>query len=268
MSSLPPPPPPPSGPPPSGPLPQPPAAVPPPAYGAPQPGLPQPPAKSGMNGCAIAAIVLVVLLVLGGVGVFVVGAVVINKGKDKLEQATGGNLDLTVGDCPVLSNSKAKELFGANAEATTIPLEGLIGFAFDDRVLRDSDSCWVNNADQQSLIVLHHREGGDARAAYQKERDLAQPTSQDQGGGLTLENEGYFDKDVSGLGDEAFCTGSSLSGATGVLVRKGDRLLYLSISPGPDEFDPSQLGTKPDSAVITNETLCNKAQDAARSIIG
>jgi hypothetical protein len=167
-----------------------------------------------------------------------------------------------------MSNSKARELFGANAEASTMPLQNLIGFAFDNRVLADSQSCWVNNADSQGVIVLYHREGGDAHGRYQQEHDAAQPTSKDQGGGLTLENEGYFDKDVSGLGDEAFCTGSNLSGATGVLVRTGDRLLYVSIQPGPDEFDPSQLGTKPDSGVITNETLCDKAQNTARAILG
>ena len=134
MSSLPPPPPPPPG----GSLPQPPpasaAAA---AYGAPQPGLSQPPAKSGMSGCAIAAIVAVVLIVLGGAGVLVLGVFVLGKAADKIED------NVTARDCPVLSNSKAKDLFGDERRSHDDPIGKSDRFAFDNRVLRDSDSCWV-----------------------------------------------------------------------------------------------------------------------------
>jgi hypothetical protein len=51
-------------------------------------------------------------------------------------------------------------------------------------------------------------------------------------------------------------------------VRQGDRLLYVSIQPGPDEFDSSQLGINSDTGVITNEKLCGDAQTAARGILG
>jgi hypothetical protein len=220
-----------------------------------------------MSGCAIAALVLVGLLVIGGIGVVVLGTVVFHKAKHKLDEATGGG-GLVPHDCPVLSNAKARDLCGANAEASTIPLENLMNVALDSRVLADSASCWVTNADNERTIILRHREGGDAHARYQQEHDAAQPTSQDKGNGLTVENEGYFDKDVSGLGDEAFCTGLSLSGATGVLVRSGDRLMYVSVTLGPDEFAPSDLGTKPDSGVITNDKMCDAAQQAARAIVG
>jgi hypothetical protein len=140
----------------------------------------------------------------------------------------------------VLSNSKARDLFGPNAEASTIPLSGLIAPVFDNRVLADSGSCWVTNGNDQPTIILYHREGGDAHARYQKEHDAAQPVSEDKGNGLTVTSEGYFDK-TSDPGDEAFCTGTAFTGAT-VLMRQGDQLLYVSIQPGPDEFDPSQLG--------------------------
>jgi hypothetical protein len=221
-----------------------------------------------MSGCAIAALVVFGLLVVGGIGVVVLGTVVFHKAKHTLEQNVGGKLDIVPSDCPVLSNAKARDLFGSNAEASTIPLSGLVAPVFDNRVLADSDSCWVTNADKQRTIILYHREGGDAHARYQQEHDAAQPASQDRGNGLTVTSEGYFDKDVSGLGDEAFCTGMTFSGATGVLVRQGDRLLYVSIQLGPDEFDPSQLGTNSETGVITNEKQCDEAQKAARAILG
>jgi hypothetical protein len=220
-----------------------------------------------MSGCAIAALVLVGLLVLGGTAVVVLGTVVFHKAKHNLEQNVGGKLDIIPSDCPVLSNAEARDLFGSNAETSTIPLSGLVAPVFDNRVLADSGSCWVTNGDNQSTIILYHREGGDAHARYQQEHDAAQPTSQDKGNGLTVENSGYFDKDVADLGDEAFCTASSLSGATGVLVRKGDRLLYVSILPGAD-FDPSQFGINSDTGAITNDTICSAAQIAARGILG
>jgi hypothetical protein len=211
-----------------------------------------------VSGVLIAVIVVVALVLVGG-------TLALRAVLHKATNNVGGNL--IPHDCPVLSNSKAHDLFGDSAEASTIPLGGLIAPVFDGRVLGDSDSCWVTDADSQRTIILYHREGGDAHARYQQEHDAAQPTSVDKGNGLSLENEGYFDKDVSDLGDEAFCTASSLSGATGVLVRKGDHLLYLSIEPGPDEFDPSQLGTNSDTGVITNEKLCEDAQQAARAIV-
>jgi hypothetical protein len=221
-----------------------------------------------MSGCLIAVLVVFGLLVVGGVGVVVLGAVVFHKAKDKLEENVGGKLDVIPSDCPVLSNSKARDLFGSNAEASTIPLSGLVAPVFDNRVLGDSGSCWVTNADNQRTIILYHREGGDAHARYQQEHDAAQPTSEDRGNGLTVESEGYFDKDISGLGDEAFCTATAFTGATGVLVRNGDNLLYVSIQPGPDEFDSSDLDINSDTGVITHEKLCGEAQDAARGIIG
>jgi hypothetical protein len=215
-----------------------------------------------MNGCAIAALVVVGLFVVGGLVVALLGGLVFHRVSKNLER------NLTAQDCPILSTDKARELFGPNAEASTIPLSGLVAPVFDNRVLADSASCWVTDADNERTIVLYHREGGDAHGRYRQEHDAAQPTSEDRGNGLSVENEGYFDKDVSGLGDEAFCTASSLSGATGVLVRHGDRLVYVSVQPGPDEFDPADLGTKPDSMVITNGKLCDEAQRAARAIIG
>jgi len=215
-----------------------------------------------MNGCAIAALVVVGVFVVGGLAVAVLAGLVFHRVSKNVER------NLVPHDCPILSNAKARELFGPDAEASTIPLKGLIAPVMDGRVLADSEACWVTDAGKERTIVVYHREGGDARARYQQEHDAAQPTSEDRGNGLSVENDGYFDKDIEGLGDEAFCTSSSLSGATGVLVRQGERLLYVSVQPGPDEFDPADLGTKPDSMVITNEKVCDEAQSAARAIIG
>jgi hypothetical protein len=50
-----------------------------------------------------------------------------------------------------------------------------------------------------------------------------------QGGATTIETDPYYGGPVSGLGDEAFCTTLNGTGAIGVLVRCGDRLLYASV---------------------------------------
>ena len=41
--------------------------------------------------------------------------------------------------------------------------------------------------------------------------------------------DGYFAGDVSGVGDEAFCTGLSAMDSVGVLARPATRLVYVSL---------------------------------------
>ena len=87
--------------------------------------------------------------------------------------------------------------------------------------------------------------------------------SEDQGGGVTLSNEGYFAGDVSGIGDEAFCTGVLNATMSGVLVRQGDTLVYVSLlgSTQPD-FETTESG------VIWSPETCAEAQQVARAILG
>ena len=52
-------------------------------------------------------------------------------------------------------------------------------------------------------------------------------TTTDQGGGISVSTQPYYNKDVS-AGDEAFCTRGDFAGSAGVLVRRGNVLVYVS----------------------------------------
>lgn len=122
----------------------------------------------------------------------------------------------------------------------------------DKRVIPDAPDCFIST-DQGSTGTgrIARYQGSDAAAKFQEERQKAQPTSQDQGGGLTLENPGYFAGDVSGFGDEAFCTDLSTGIMGGVLVRQGDTLVYVSL-----------LGSSIDAADV-----CQQAQKVADAVL-
>jgi hypothetical protein len=169
----------------------------------------------------------------------------------------GGNSD-DVLECSFLSDARARELFGGDADATDLSgfFQGTLGGILDDRVLPDDPDCWVTDGDRASIARVALHQGGDAAAVYAAERQKAQPSSQDQGNGVTLENPGYFDHDISGLGDEAFCTDFSFAGMAGVVVHQGDRVLYVSVGPPTGQGAPDLSQS------------CPTAQEVARAILG
>ena len=94
-----------------------------------------------------------------------------------------------------------------------MPLRGIvdatIGQVLDKRVIPDADDCWI--AGRQHRHRAHRPPVG--------RRCLR---------GLPLGEDaatagGYFAGDVSGVGDEAFCTGMSEAASFGVLVRPATR---------------------------------------------
>ena len=95
-------------------------------------------------------------------------------------------------------------------------------------------------------------------------RQKAAPSSSDQGGGVTVEDSGYFGGEVAGLGDEAFCTGISPAIMAGVLVRKGDRVVYATV--GGREGETAEMGST-DDGVVTAPGLCATAQELARAVL-
>lgn len=164
------------------------------------------------------------------------------------------------GECAFLSDADARSLFGGSADA--IELSGLydasIGIIIDKRALPNAPDCWVTDGAKAYIARIARYQGGDAPTVFAAERKAAQPTSQDQGGGITLENPGYFGGDVAGLGDEAFCTDVSPAIMGGVLVRQGDRVIYVSVGPADENAGPEAvLGTG----------LCDFAQEVARFMV-
>ncbi len=118
-------------------------------------------------------------------------------------------------------------------------------------MLPDAEDCWITSDGSNGTGRIARYQGGDAANVYQQERQRAQPTSQDQGNGLSVETLGYFAGDVTGIGDEAFCTDLSTGIQGGVLVRQGDTLVYVSL-----------LGSSASSGDV-----CQQAQAVARQIL-
>ena len=151
-------------------------------------------------------------------------------------------------NCVFLSDEDARTVFGGNADA--IELAGLydasIGLIIDKRVLANAPDCWVTEGAKAYIARIAVYQGGDAASVFATERAEAEATSEDQGDGVTIENPGYLGGDVSGLGDEAFCTDISPAIMAGVLVREGDRVLYVSVGSANEDqptLDPAELCT-------------------------
>jgi hypothetical protein len=260
-------------PPPAGPTPQPPAPAPslPPA---PPPGpmwaggsAPPPPVKpGGIPGCLKVAIILVVILVIGLVAIVALAGTLISNLAGNLGGDGNGGAGIDA-ECAFLSDADARTLFGGNADA--IELSGLtdaaIGFVIDKRVLSTAPDCWVTDGDKAYIARVALYQGNDAASVFEKERQAAQPTSEDQGGGISVTTQGYNAGEVSGLGDEAFCTGVLPTGMAGVLVRQGDRVVYASVGPA-NENEPPQMGLS-DGGVVTAPELCTFAQEVASFIL-
>jgi hypothetical protein len=263
-------------PPPPGQAPPPPGQPPPGAW-TPQPGAPgQPPGtwvqapppavrgsgclKFGIAGLAIGCGLLLVLLI---VLLFAISSFLGLNFFNFLGARGGGPLGnegaVGIADCSFLPDSRARELFGGNADATDLTgfFRATVGAVLDDRVLPNDPSCWVTDGQKASLARIAIHQGGDAGSVYAAEKQKAQPSSQDQGNGITIENPGYFAGDVAGLGDEAFCTDITLAGAmSGVVVHKGDRVVYVSVGP-------------PESSNVPDfSQRCPTAQEIARALIG
>jgi hypothetical protein len=230
-----------------------------PGYGPPAPA----PRKKGGRGCLIALAVFF-LLALGSVVAIGYG---LNWLGDKAGDAIG-----TTRPCPYVTSSEATAAVGTDAEATlfTGGLGRILNIT-DLRVLPDKESCIIqqtSSTDQQGMPGLGRTvryQGGDARALYEQELVKAKGVEEDRGNGVTVESDAYFNKAVSGLGDEAFCTKSS-GILAGVLVLDGDTLVYVAVTRadvelGVDLDDPA--GAK----LSTDDPACESSQALARKIL-
>jgi hypothetical protein len=176
----------------------------------------------------------------------------------------GGGLD---GNCAFLSDGDARNVFGGNADA--IELSGLydasIGLIIDKRALANAPDCWVTEGENAYIARIALHQGGDAGAVFAAEREAAEPVTEDQGGGISVTREGYNAGPVSGLGDEAFCTGISPAIMAGVLVRQGDKVVYVSVGPANENEPPAMVPNE--DGVIAAPELCDFAQVVAREIL-
>jgi hypothetical protein len=209
------------------------------------------PAQSGSNGCLKACLIIGALLAV----LFVVAIIAITIIGSKLVESVPLDPQGNIAPCSFISNEELSTVLGRGSEA--IPLEGLfdslLGLVLDKRVIPDAEDCFISADDGTTGTGrLARYVGSDAAARFAQEKQDAQPVSEDRGNGLVVTNDGYFGGDVSGLGDEAFCTGYSDAFMSGVLVRRGDTLVYVSLLSG----DGGGSGSS-----------CEQAQEVARLIL-
>jgi len=212
---------------------------------------PMPPAKksgAGTKGCIIALAVVGFIILLGGLGLFLALGVFASKVKDAA----------TAKQCTYLSNSQAKDAVGGDPDV--VQLTGFVALGnivLDTRVLPDGDGCWIQqNGSGNTGYTGRTAKATGGKSAYEAALTQARGTTQDRGNGLSVETMGYYLKDVDGVGDEAFCTSPELTISSGVLVRKGDTLVYVSV-----------MGTNPDQASSADQN-CDVAVKVAKKILG
>jgi hypothetical protein len=209
---------------------------------------------------------LIAVAVLGIIGVVALFVVVVFVG-DKAVNTLGEAVDDD--PCPFLSNDRAVDIFGSGSRA--IALTGFNTFydvTVDNRVLESTPDCVVLSDTSDAVLArVARQQGSDAASVFAAELDKADGLSEDRGGGLSVETDAYLNEDQQvEVGDEGFCTTASLLGASGVLVRQGDTLLFVGLQPdftaqAPDvNLDEGELGT--------DDPNCAKAQEIARRILG
>lgn len=228
-----------------------------PAYQPPPP--PVAPRGSGVpKGLLIAGAVLLSVLVLG----FAAASWALGRLGDKVSDSVGG-------DCELVSTQVVDSTL--EGEFDVFQLGGLTKIAtpaLDSRVLADATTCWAtqNDADPGRLVRIARLQTGDAAQRFQQERTLARGVKEDRGGGLTVESQPYFNRDVS-FGDEAFCTTTDIASSSGMLVRRGDVLIYVSMTSGnlSPQIDPS-AAENGQIKFIDDDKHCTLAQTIAGQV--
>jgi hypothetical protein len=215
-----------------------------------------------MSGAAKALVIVAVVLVVALGGCAALVAVAVNKGADRL-----GDLAASADGCPLVSADAARSAIAPDTELLEIRgLASLAGIALDTRALADAPSCMFSSPDGDGPMGRIARlRSGDARDVFRDERTRAQGVTEQRGNGLSVESDSYFSKDVD-VGDEAFCTVAGVPPMSGVLVREGDTVVYVSLLPDQDQLD--DIGVDDGGTKLTfDDENCERAQEIARAVL-
>jgi hypothetical protein len=168
----------------------------------------RPPSGSNgcLKGCLIVGGILAVLAVVAVVGLFIAGGRLIQQIEEDPDSVFGG-------ECPFVSAFEVSDALGTDIQVFELAglAETTMGAILDKRLLRDAPDCYILAEDGTTGRIAVLDGGGQAAfaaAAAEGQHIRAQ------------------DADV---GDEAFCTTVDGSGFGGVLVRFGERVVYVSV---------------------------------------
>lgn len=175
------------------------------------------------KGVPTALVVVVVLLVVVGAGAVLSGNVLMDRVTDRLTGQAG---------CGFVSDADASAVLGGRFEFVQPGgLTDMTKVAADVRPLPDGATCLGSGSDAtgERVVTVVRLEAADAQARFDQARTAANGSKEYRGDGLSVETPGYFGKDVP-LGDQAFCTTADLTSSSGVFVRRGNVLLYVSMT--------------------------------------
>ncbi len=220
--------------------------------------------KKSNKGCMTALIIFLVIGVLGAVAA-IAGVAWLGSKVDSGE-AFGKS------SCDFASNQDVSDAMGQPYDL--IQLGGITAIAtpaLDARVLGDAKTCWATptaSSSSSGVVRIARFEGGDAANRYQQELTKAKGTTQDRGNGLSVETLGYLNKELPGVGDEAFCTTTDLAGSSGVLVRRGTELVYVSVGLGSSSTPSVDLNGAQNGQIKfgSDDQNCETAQKIAAKV--
>jgi len=218
--------------------------------------------KQGMSGCLKAGLIIGgILLVLAIVAV----AFVVNRVSTFVEDV--GGADGVIGaeeGCSFVSDSDASEVLGTSVtgQSGDSLVGAILGLIRDTRLMPDAPSCFISNEESDIQVWISVHEGSDAAQVFAQSREIAsgQVVSQTstEDGSLVVETSPFIGSDVGDLGDEAFCVQAGAIPYGGVLARRGDRVVFVSML----------AGTGGDGSDVLGDTMCERAQPLARLLLG
>jgi hypothetical protein len=211
------------------------------------------PAQSSGNGCLkaclIVAVVLIVLAIVAVAALFFIGRQFVND--------LGINPDTgQIQECQLVSNAQLNQIFGGT-DAEAHPLGGIVdatvGQFLDKRILATANDCWIVGSGTSTTVTgrIAAADSSNASGDFQSAKSAAQAA-------------GYYAGDVSGVGDEAFCTGATDVYSFGILARSGGRLTYVSLVNGGQSIGDWQTA---DNGEITSPATCQVAAEIAKAVL-
>jgi hypothetical protein len=211
-----------------------------------------------MSGCAKAAIIGGVIVVVLGALVAVAVFVFFNRVADNVE----GSFEDS--PCEYISNQDASDAVGVDVEAISgdSAVAAILGLIRDTRLLEGAPFCFISGDDSEIQVWVSVYDGSDAADVFAAGAEVAggqvvSETSTDSGS-LTVETGAFRGDDVPDLGNEAFCVDIGMTASGGVFARSDDRVVFVSALA---------FGEDPGSEVFTNAS-CERAIPIARALLG
>ena len=179
-----------------------------------------------------------VVVVLGAVGVLAVMMTLL-----VVLTPLGTALDRSLGDgCRIVDREDVDTIVGGDFDLERLGPGAAADQPVDIGVIDGDEVCWAMDLgdDRVRHVTVISRTTSAADVIYTAAHVDAENGRENADGRSS--SRPYLNKDVDGVGEEAFCTTTTNFGSSGILVRRGDRLTYVSVSAdeGGDDWPDSE----------------------------